>query len=281
VRAEAALKRAEVEQEFAADELKRVESLRGKNLTSQQQLDNARRAASVADANLSESQAAVDQARRDLQRTELKAPFDGLVREEHVDLGQFVTSGQNIAGKLKKISGAMGQATFNLKAGEVPTVNFELTGRYEPEADATQLTLALAGQSAGIKMGSAVATLAGSAISFATATLAINNPVSLLLDVNGAGGIAYAWIEQREISLTIDPLEVLVGTRNDDGIQRAKTLQAFSLAWGDMSIGMSKCQLRQIGDGERNGLSARSLQYVGTMNTAAGDETVIDVDTSA
>ncbi len=96
VRAEAALKRAEVEQDFAADELKRVDSLRAKNLTSQQQLDNVRRAAAVADANLSESQAAVDQARRDLARTELKAPFDGLVREEHVDLGQFVTRGQNI-----------------------------------------------------------------------------------------------------------------------------------------------------------------------------------------
>jgi len=96
VRAEAALKRAEVEQDFAADELKRVDSLRAKNLASQQQLDNTRRASSVADANLSESQAALDQARRDLARTELKAPFDGLVREEHVDLGQFVTRGQNI-----------------------------------------------------------------------------------------------------------------------------------------------------------------------------------------
>ncbi len=96
VRAEAALKRAEVEQDFAADELSRVESLRGKNLASQQQLDNTRRAAAVADANLSESQAALGQAGRDLQRTELKAPFDGLVREEHVDLGQFVTRGQNI-----------------------------------------------------------------------------------------------------------------------------------------------------------------------------------------
>ena len=96
VRAEAALKRAEVEQDFAADDRKRLESLRAKNLSSQQQLDNAIRASAVADANLSESQAAVDQARRDLARTELKAPFDGLVREEHVDLGQFVTRGQNI-----------------------------------------------------------------------------------------------------------------------------------------------------------------------------------------
>ncbi|MCP5129431.1 MAG: efflux RND transporter periplasmic adaptor subunit [Pseudomonadales bacterium] len=95
-RAEAALKRAEVEYDYARDELQRTQSLQDKKLASQQQLDNAQRASRVAEANLSESQAALDQARRDLARTELKAPFDGLVREEHVDLGQFVTRGQSI-----------------------------------------------------------------------------------------------------------------------------------------------------------------------------------------
>ena len=96
VRSEAALKRAEVELDYAADELKRIESLREKQLASQQQLDNARRASWVAEANLSESQAVLDQATRDLERTELKAPFDGIVRNEQVDLGQFVTRGQSI-----------------------------------------------------------------------------------------------------------------------------------------------------------------------------------------
>ncbi|MDH4042597.1 MAG: efflux RND transporter periplasmic adaptor subunit [Gammaproteobacteria bacterium] len=95
-RAEAALKRAEVEQDYARDELQRAQSLRDKNLASQQQLDNVRRASWVTEANFNESQAAVDQARRDLARTELKAPFDGLVRNEQVDLGQFVTRGQSI-----------------------------------------------------------------------------------------------------------------------------------------------------------------------------------------
>ena len=96
VRSEAALKRAEVEFDFAQDELKRTQSLRDKNLASQQQLDNARRASWVAEANLSESRAALDQAARDLARTKLTAPFDGLVRNEQVDLGQFVTRGQSI-----------------------------------------------------------------------------------------------------------------------------------------------------------------------------------------
>ncbi len=96
VRAQAALKRAEVELDYAQDELKRTQSLRDKNLASQQQLDNVRRASWIAEANVSESRAAADQAERDLERTELKAPFDGLVRDEQVDLGQFVTRGQGI-----------------------------------------------------------------------------------------------------------------------------------------------------------------------------------------
>jgi RND family efflux transporter MFP subunit len=96
VRAEAALKRAEVEFDYARDELQRAQSLHDKKLASQQQLDNVRRASWVAEANLSENRAAVEQAQRDLGRTEITAPFDGLVRNEHVDLGQFVTRGQSI-----------------------------------------------------------------------------------------------------------------------------------------------------------------------------------------
>lgn len=95
-RSEANLERAQVEREFATDELQRLQQLHGRQLASQQQLDSARRTARVAQANLSEGQASVEQARRDLQRTQLRAPFDGLVRSEQVDLGQFVTRGQSI-----------------------------------------------------------------------------------------------------------------------------------------------------------------------------------------
>ena len=96
-RAEATRQRAEVEYEYAADELKRLQSLRRQQLASQQQLDGASRSARVAQANLDESRAFLEQAKRDLARTELHAPFNGLVRSEKVDLGQFVTRGQSIA----------------------------------------------------------------------------------------------------------------------------------------------------------------------------------------
>ena len=95
-RSEAALARAEVEHAYARDELRRLQRLSEQSLASQSQLDGARRAFSVAEANLQESRANLEQAQRDLDRTELRAPFDGLVRSEQVDLGQFVSRGQSI-----------------------------------------------------------------------------------------------------------------------------------------------------------------------------------------
>ena len=95
-RNKAVMQRSEVEQAYASDELKRIKKLFEKKLASQSQLDGAERTSQVAAANLLEGQAKLDQAQRDLGRTELIAPFDGLVRNEHVDLGQFVSRGNGI-----------------------------------------------------------------------------------------------------------------------------------------------------------------------------------------
>ncbi|MEM1112260.1 MAG: efflux RND transporter periplasmic adaptor subunit [Pseudomonadota bacterium] len=97
LRSRAVLERTVVEEEFAADELERLQSLFSRNLASQSQLDSARRSARVAAANLLEARAAVEQAERDLTRTEIRAPFEGLVRAEQVDVGQFVSRGSSIA----------------------------------------------------------------------------------------------------------------------------------------------------------------------------------------
>lgn len=96
-RATAARDRARVEAEFSGDELARLEKLFAQKLASQSQLDSVRRTAQVAQANLSETSAALAQAERDLARTQLTAPFDGLVRSEQVDVGQFVSRGASIA----------------------------------------------------------------------------------------------------------------------------------------------------------------------------------------
>jgi RND family efflux transporter MFP subunit len=93
----AAKTRANVELEHAADELERLEKLLRQNLASQSQIDEAQRRFLVAEANLIEARINLQQSHRDLTRTEITAPYHGLVRSEQVDLGQFISRGSAIA----------------------------------------------------------------------------------------------------------------------------------------------------------------------------------------
>ncbi len=96
-RARATLKRAEAEFEHARFEFDRLKSLEERQLTSRSQLENQQRAYRVAEAALQDARANYEQAARDLERTEVKAPFSGLVRRESVDIGQFVSRGGAVA----------------------------------------------------------------------------------------------------------------------------------------------------------------------------------------
>jgi RND family efflux transporter MFP subunit len=98
-RQRAAVRRAASELKFAASELKRRQGLSDAGVASPAQLSDKTRAAGVAEANLADARASLEQAERDLDRTEIRAPFDGRVREEQVDVGQFVARG-NPVGKI-------------------------------------------------------------------------------------------------------------------------------------------------------------------------------------
>ena len=96
-RARAAVDRAEAEEEFAAYELERLRGLEARDLISPSDIETGVRAARVAEAALDDARAALKQADLDLSRTEVLAPFAGLVRSEQVDPGQFVGRGNAIA----------------------------------------------------------------------------------------------------------------------------------------------------------------------------------------
>jgi len=96
-RARADVARAEGEDEHARAELRRQQGLAKSKATSPSHLSNARRASRVTAAVLDATRIALDQALRDLQRTAITAPFEGRVREEHVDVGQFVSRGAPVA----------------------------------------------------------------------------------------------------------------------------------------------------------------------------------------
>ena len=96
-RARAALTRDEARYEHALFEFERMQSLEERRLASRSQMESAQRDYRVAEATLEDSRANVDQASLNLERTQVKAPFTGLVRDESVDIGQLVGPGSPVA----------------------------------------------------------------------------------------------------------------------------------------------------------------------------------------
>ena len=96
-RSRAAVERALAEDEFARFELERLQGMEARNFVSRSDMETGTRAVRVAAAALADARASARQAELDLSRTELLAPFTGLVRSEQVDPGQFVSRGAAIA----------------------------------------------------------------------------------------------------------------------------------------------------------------------------------------
>jgi RND family efflux transporter MFP subunit len=95
--ARATVARSESEHEHASKELNRQKRLADRSVASETRYDDARNASRIAGAALREANARLEKAERDLVRTELVAPYAGRVRDESVDVGQFVTRGAPIA----------------------------------------------------------------------------------------------------------------------------------------------------------------------------------------
>lgn len=95
--AQAAVARAESDFERTRTELERQRALREQGVASQARIDDAENAFRVAEALLREARARLERAESDMARTRLHAPFEGRVRSERVDVGQFLNRGESIA----------------------------------------------------------------------------------------------------------------------------------------------------------------------------------------
>ncbi len=84
-----------------------------------------------ATAALQAARATLAQAKRDLDRTEIKAPFDGRVRRENVDVGQYVSRGASLA-QLYSIDVA--EVRLPLPDEQLAFVDIPLSYRYDEDS---------------------------------------------------------------------------------------------------------------------------------------------------
>ena len=96
-RSRALLASAQSELANAEDAYRRADELRETQSISESAHDNAFNRLGVAQASLREATALLARAERDLERTRLMAPYDGRVRDERVDVGQFISRGEAVA----------------------------------------------------------------------------------------------------------------------------------------------------------------------------------------
>jgi len=82
---------------FADAELERLQELAERRLASDSQLQDAQRRAEVSRARLVDAEASFRQAELDLDRTELRAPFNAVIQTREVELGQYVNRAQSVA----------------------------------------------------------------------------------------------------------------------------------------------------------------------------------------
>lgn len=94
--ARAAVARAESEYDRSRKELDRQRRLADRSVSSASRFDDARNAERVSAASLREARSQLQRAERDLERTEILAPYAGRVREEQIDVGEFVSRGTPI-----------------------------------------------------------------------------------------------------------------------------------------------------------------------------------------
>lgn len=104
-RAEASLARARSELALARSSLDRQESLAERAVASHQALDDARNRHRVAEASIREAAAMAEQARDDIEKKTIRAPFAGVLRTLEVEAGEFVALGQTL-GELLDLSTA-------------------------------------------------------------------------------------------------------------------------------------------------------------------------------
>ena len=93
----ARLARAQSQLSNAEKDHQRQLDLAERRVSSDAQKDDAENRLRVAQAELREALATLKRATRDLARTEVQAPYDGRVRSEQVDVGQFVNRGAAVA----------------------------------------------------------------------------------------------------------------------------------------------------------------------------------------
>lgn len=179
-------------------------------------------------------------------------------------------------GVAHRIKGARGNVKLSAKIGEPLFLDFEFQGVYQAVVDeATPGGITFSSVQPVSCMANNMFTVHTYTPVFTSFDLDMGNVLALRENMNAAGGILSALITGRDPKGTFDPEMTTVAGHDWYGKWAAGTTGTFTLnltgAAGNIAtITAPTVQYREIGDAERNGISARALGFALAMST--GDD---------
>ncbi len=179
-------------------------------------------------------------------------------------------------GRLRAIAGAMGTFTMNMTNGNPVPISWEFMGKLiTPTAEA--LITPTYPTTIPPRFASATMTIASTSYKISELVLTINNELKMREDATDATGYHACAIVNRNITITIDPEALALGTKNWYTDWLAHTEAAFSIVINGgsnntITISIPKAQLTNVQTGDRDGLMTDQLEFQANRNAAAGDD---------
>nr|MDJ0789566.1 efflux RND transporter periplasmic adaptor subunit [Myxococcota bacterium] len=132
-RARAALQSAEARLELASAELRRQQNLKGQGVASDSEFDRTQSEARTAEASVAEARASLLDAETRLAKTEIRAPFSGVVGVIDLEPGAYVRAGDPVAelADLTEIEVSVGvgdQEVLAIQAGDAVVLRVDALG---------------------------------------------------------------------------------------------------------------------------------------------------------
>ena len=190
-----------------------------------------------------------------------------------------ITIGQYFDGKLRRLSGAMGNFVITCPTGKGAMIVFTFTGKYfENETDATILAPTYPTASV---LRFADGTVTWNSVALCTASVAVDAGNSVIMrecaETGNRTGYVSALVTNRTPIITADPESVLVATQDRDAQWIAMTTAAFALTMNGAGnstvvIDAPAAQIENKQQGDRGDMITDDITWLCTEDTTPDGE---------
>ncbi len=180
-----------------------------------------------------------------------------------------------IDGKMYKLWGARGNAKITLENGKPGMINFEFTGADWSEEDESLVAAAIVYNTNVPPIFQDITLTVGAyAAVISKISIDLGNKVALRKDASASSGNLSAIITGREPTISFDPENVLVATKDFMGIWKAGTVAALSASWGStpsaIALACDHVQYQSVSLAEREGLATFDINAL--LTGVSGDD---------